>query len=532
MDRPEIHFVAFLEQDNLGVGYMTSVLLENGYHVRLIDFRVGKEAVLEQISRDNPKVVGFSVIFQYHIEEFRDLIVYLRRNGICSHFCAGGHYPSLRPRHLFEIIPQLDSIVLFEGESTFLKLVEAVTHERDWRNLEGVAINVDGVTKINPLRALEPDLDRYPPPYRPDLKDYALGKKYATLLAGRGCVYDCSFCSIRQFYSRPPGSVKRLRRPEMVVREMELLRDGMGCSVFLFQDDDFPVARPWGNDWTVHFCGLLEERGLVGESLWKINCRPDEIDSSLFRKMHDCGLFLVYLGIESGTEDGLALMNKHLRPVDNIGGVRILKDLGISYDYGFMLFDPSSTLDSVLANLDFLDALCGDGSSPITFCKMRPYAETKIEATLREQARLKGRVGFEDYDFIDDRVTVLYDLVTNLFAKWIGEHGGVLNMARWTRYYLAVYRKFFKSSTGAEDLEAYTKGLIQRSNGFLLTTLRNACDAMRERRSIDTRAVRTEMADAVRTHELQWEDEFKSVIDQIEARAAACETVSCYSLAN
>ena len=39
----------------------------------------------------------------------------------------GGHFPSLSYEQTLELVPELDSIVRFEGESTLLELVDAVS---------------------------------------------------------------------------------------------------------------------------------------------------------------------------------------------------------------------------------------------------------------------------------------------------------------------------------------------------------------------------------------------------------------------
>ena len=136
MTSKTVILVAFQEQPNLGVGYLSSVLLNAGFHVKCLDFRLGREHILREVKRSDPLVVGFSVIFQYHIEKFRELIRYLRKNDIRCHFCAGGHNPSLRPAELLEFVPELNSIVRFEGEITFLELVEALFSGRDWRGIQ------------------------------------------------------------------------------------------------------------------------------------------------------------------------------------------------------------------------------------------------------------------------------------------------------------------------------------------------------------------------------------------------------------
>lgn len=468
-------FVAFQEQDNLGVGYLGAMLMQNDFEIKIIDFRMGKEVILEQIRACDPLAVGFSIIFQYHILEFRDLLAWLRQNGVSCHFCAGGHYPSLRYQDLFNIIPELDSIVLFEGEKTFLELVQALVRKADWRKISGIAYHEAGSIVATPLRPLELKLDLFPPPVRPPLREYALGKKYATLIASRGCIYDCSYCSIREFYRKPPGSIKRYRQPEWVVREMELLHEQKQCSLFMFQDDDFPVSGQKGKAWASRFCDLLAEKKLSQKIMFKINCRPDEIDSDLFLRLKESGLFLVYIGLESGTDEGLRLMNKHTTAQMNLAAVQTIKRLGLEYDYGFMLFDPTSRFETLLANLDFLESICLDGSSPLTFCKMLPYAGTKIEKSLLAQDRLKGVDGFWDYDFLDPRIDRCYEIIFKSFRSWISDRNGVLNLATWVRYYLAVLKRYFTDLSCFPEIENESRELIADSNRFLLGTLRDLC---------------------------------------------------------
>ena len=466
-DKPVV-LIGFQEQDNLGIGYLASVLIEDGFYVKIVDYRLDKSTILERIAYDDPQVVGVSIIFQYHIEDFRDLIAHLKNNNVNSHFTAGGHYPSISHKELFHNIPQLDSVVLFEGEYTFLELVKTIYSNKDWRHIPGIAFNQNGTHIVNQLRPLEKDLDQFPPPVRPPLKNYALGKKYSTILAGRGCVYNCSFCSIREFYAQPPGPIKRLRQPELVVREMELLYEQLGCSIFMFQDDDFPVGHQQGKKWASRFCDILAEKEFRENILWKINCRPDEVEADFFSILKDHGLFLVYLGIESGTDDGLRRMNKNTNAQTNFDAVNILKKQNIAYDYGFMLFDPWSTCESILDNLQFLKTLCGDGSSPITFCKMLPYAGTDIERRLRADGRLKGQPGFKDYDFEDKPLNDLYSFMADGFKDWIASHDGLLNTARWARYHSEVFKKFFKPTLDFEHWDSMLSKVVSDSNLYFI----------------------------------------------------------------
>lgn len=519
IDKPVL-FIAFLDQDNLGVGYIASVLQKAEIPIKIVDYSLGKAAILEQVLEIDPLIIGFSIIFQYHIRDFKDLIDNLRLYGIECHFNAGGHYPSLRYAELLHMIPALDSVSLFEGEHTFLDLVESIRSDTDWKEIDGIAYQDNGFIIANPLRPLESDLDIFPPPLRQPLKEYALGKMYATILAGRGCYYNCSFCSIREFYSKPPGPVKRIRRPEMVVREMELLHQEQNCSVFIFQDDDFPVSGHKGKEWSTNFCNLLVEKGLTGNVIWKINCRPDEIDPALFSLMRDCGLFLVYLGIEDGTAEGLNLMNKRMTPETSVQSIQILKSLGIMYDYGFMLFHPESTFQSVLENLDFLQEICGDGSSPITFCKMLPYAETQIEKRLIEQGRLKGDLGFEDYDFHDYFLDRFYFFLASCFEYWICKHDGLLNLARWARYCSAVYEFFFPVTSDFTSTKGELIDVIAQSNQAFINIAKDLLHLFqsRDRNRINADHLLSFKSQVTKTHQM-YLDSIASTLAKIELLA-------------
>jgi radical SAM superfamily enzyme YgiQ (UPF0313 family) len=472
MKTTAVAFVAFEQFDNLGIGYLSSVLAEAGFKNNIIDFRIGKKEILRRLRRINPIVVGFSVIFQYYIYEFGELISFLRQKNINCHFTAGGQFASLRTKEIFEIIPSLDSVVKFEGEYTFLELVSSINQGRDWRYINGIAYQHDENLIINPLRSVETNLDKFPFPFRFPLKEYALEKKFATILAGRGCLNNCKFCYIREYYLNASSPLKRIRRPEEVVREMEFLYFKKNCSVFLFQDDDFPVKN--GNDkkWIERFCGELDNKGLVNRVMWKINCRPDEVGYKSFRLMKEHGLFLVFLGIEDGTDEGLKRLNKHMSVEKCYEGINILKKLKIGFDYGFMLFQPSSTFGSVKDNLNFLSNLCGDGYVPVTFLKMMPYSATPIEKELQELGRLKGIPGFLDYDFIEDSLNNYYKFITENFDEWLRDPDGLVNITKWARNYISVFSHYYDLKEEVQTISMNIKNTVAESNLFMLNNLK------------------------------------------------------------
>jgi len=472
LPNPPVILVAFGEYDNLGVGYLSSALSREGFKTRMIDFRYDDEEILTAIRRHKPLVVGFSVVYEGYIDEFAGLVKYLRKSGVRSHFTAGGYFASLNPAELFSLIPELDSIVRFEGETTFPLLVKRIYSGSDWRDTRSIAYRDDGRIVISPMRPLETDIDKFLIPARRPLADFIPGVKFATLIAGRGCRHNCSFCNTREFYGTPGGPLKRIRRPEMVLNEMEQLFHESGCIVFLFQDDDFPVKTPGNNNWIRSFCLGLEQRGLSERILWKINCRPDEADAETFALMKRHGLFLVFIGLEDGTDEGLARLNKGMTASANTRAVEIIENLGIGFDYGFMLFQPESTFKSLNENLDFLGAICSSNDTPLSVLKLMPCFNTRVERELREVGRLKGRPGHLDYDFLDPMLDSCYETVTECFAVWMWSAGGLTNLSKHARNYFAVNEHFGRTDNHLVRQKGKFREILAESNLYMLDTMK------------------------------------------------------------
>ncbi len=429
--RPVLLF-GFEDQPNLGLGYLASVLEQDGFSVEFVDCRLDTSRVFQLVADRDPLIIGLSIIYQYFTPRFANLVRLLREEGTQAFICAGGHYPSLRPRDVLDVMPGLDCVVRFEGEETLLEIARRLREGEAWHDVRSIAYRTETETVETPLRPLIDDLDRLPFPRRPRSPDEILGVPFSTILASRGCPRDCTFCSIRQFYAAPPGRIRRVRSPENVVEEMLGLFHDQGVRVFLFQDDDFSLLAPADRQWALQFAESLKVHGLGQSVLWKMSCRSDEVEPEILSKLRDVGLFLVYLGIESGNETGLRALNKHITVAQNRDAIRTLRALDLRYEFGFMLFDPASTFDLVLENAQFLQEICGDGSAVAPFCKTLPYAGTTLEEDLQRQGRLKGDPIHPDYSFGDPRIDAWFAYLSDVLYPWAAEPGCLQAQLRWS----------------------------------------------------------------------------------------------------
>src|SRR5689334_9867012 len=162
-----VMLIGFQHQGNLGLGYLAAVLRQYGYSVHVIDIEQEPEDILKLALEIKPLLIGFSLIFQFFIDRYAVLVQAMRAVGIDCHFTMGGHFPSLSYQQTLELVPELDSVVRFEGETTLRELVDAVVAGDDWREIHGLAYrDHEGKVVLTRPRTLLEDLDQLPYPER------------------------------------------------------------------------------------------------------------------------------------------------------------------------------------------------------------------------------------------------------------------------------------------------------------------------------------------------------------------------------
>jgi anaerobic magnesium-protoporphyrin IX monomethyl ester cyclase len=434
--RPQrVLLVGFQDQDNLGLRYLCSAVRAAGHEPDVLTFDSDPRTLIDRARATRPDVIGLSLIFQYMTPTFADVIAAVREAGIEAHVTLGGHYPSFHFGPVLDLIPGLDSVVRFDGEVTLSQLLHRLAAGADWRDLHGLAFRgPDGRARSNCLREPVADLDELPWPERSDIDYEANPLPTASILGSRGCPWNCSFCSIRPFYEEQGGKLRRLRSPENVVSEMLDLHDRRGVPLFLFQDDDFLAIGQRARDWAGSIADQLADANVAGRLAFKMSCRSDEVREDVLRRLMRGGLTHVYMGVESGDRDGLVHMNKLLKPEAHLRAAQVLKSLGLSFDFGFMLMDPSSTFASIRSNIAFLDAFVGDGWSIAPFCRMLPYAGTPLRDQLAKEGRLRGTDFQPDYEFLDPKLDLYYDWMIRTFHRRNFTSEGLCHILRYLMF--------------------------------------------------------------------------------------------------
>lgn len=496
--------VGFQDQDNLGLRYLSSAARSAGHETEIATYEADPSALVRQVLAGGYDFIGLSLIFQYMTPSFASAVSALREAGVKAHISMGGHYPSFAYEEVMRGAPGLDSIVRFDGELTLASLLNSLSHGAEWRETAGIAFHgADGAIHANCLREPLADLDALPWPDR-DTIDYASHiLSTASVLGSRGCPWDCSFCSIRPFYEAQGGQLRRLRKPDAVVDEMIDLHERRSVPVFLFQDDDFLATGRRAREWAGGIADRLVDEGYAGDIAFKISCRSDEIDEAAIRRLMAGGLTHVYMGVESGDEASLATMNKKLGPQRHVRAGEILKSLGLSFDFGFMLMEPYSTFETIRNNIAFLDAFVGDGWSVAPFCRMLPYAGTPIRERLVKEGRLTGSEFQPDYRFLDPKLDIYYEWMIETFHRRNFTAEGLCHLLR---YYLFEARLRLRGKGVAPQRMAQLQYIAAVANGVACQVLRSALDHI-ERTPLETLRRDREFLKALTAHEAREEEQ-------------------------
>ena len=241
-----------------------------------------------------------------------------------------------------------DSVVFGEGELTLLELARAVHEGQDPIGLRGVVRRGPKGVVHGASRPFIRDLDQLPLPAWDlvDMEAYLsrwesrTGERRSAILTSRGCPFDCSWCSKPAF-----GRTYRQQSPERVLLELRALKERYHVDYVRFCDDVFGISRPW---LTELLDRMIEERlDLRFECL----ARVDLLKPDLLAPMRRAGLERVYVGVESGSQKMLDLMNRGTRLAQIERTAESLREHGIREFWFLMLGYPGEDLEDIEATL-------------------------------------------------------------------------------------------------------------------------------------------------------------------------------------
>ena len=256
----------------------------------------------------------------------------------------GGPHPTFMFDELLsDPANQADFVLRGEPEQTLQALLAALP-TGDVSGVKGIVRKVDGKVVAHPTRPQVQDLDTLKPAWHLlDWADYHYNiepyGRMASILASRGCMMGCSFCSQRLYWRGD----WRPRDPVKVVAEMRHLVETYAVQ-FITLIDAYPTRDRVR--WERLLDLLIEAK--LGVSLL-IETRVEDIirDEDLLPKYREAGIIHVYVGAESSSDAMLDSLNKGTDVDMNFRALKLLREAEIMSEASFMIGFPNETWESV-----------------------------------------------------------------------------------------------------------------------------------------------------------------------------------------
>lgn len=333
----------------LGVAYLAAQLHRGGIEAKVFDCTFSTfEQIQASLKAYQPDIIGIYCMVTLSRNTFRIAEMVRVERPDCL-LVAGGPLPTLYPEHFngpFDVVFRGEADLSFPRFCRdFLSLEPASRRKLSDLPLDayaGLFVQQEGLhIKNPPVHYSEKELDSFPLPYRGDFDHAAYqregllksGVKTASIITTHGCPFNCDFCSRPVF-----GRLFRRRSLDSVIDEIEQIQQ-LGYDSLWIADDSFTLNL----DYLKGFCRRMAGRDIQ----WSCLSRVNRIDPEITHLMKEAGCRRVYLGLETGSQATLQLMNKKATLDEGIHAVELFHEAGIEVAAFFIVGYPGETVASI-----------------------------------------------------------------------------------------------------------------------------------------------------------------------------------------
>ena len=399
---PEIRMDSGPQYFPFWAGILASIVQKKGGDVGILDLnalrmkfdgkKVPIKVIEEEIGAENWDFIGIGGLTTTY-SRIKELAPIIRKSAPNALFVGGGGWSSYNPDEILKLVPQLDLIVIGEGEVTFSELYDEVkNNSKDFQNVNGLCIRDKDSCIWTKPRALIDDLNTVPYPAYDlietdiyfqnsglhfSLESYN-AKRRASVVWERGCPRGCTFCShngmsridLQNIYGegdRKKGEqtvrmvdkendtfqlAARWPTPEYAVKNVEMLYEKYNLDFISILDENMTSNLKW----TKEFCDLYVDEGLDKLVKWgTLGDAPSvAVQPSIVKTLKDAGCTYISFGFESASDKVLnqdikkGQLRAHLQKT-----VDTLLEAKLTPLTTFMIGNPTENIDDLMETLDF-----------------------------------------------------------------------------------------------------------------------------------------------------------------------------------
>lgn len=315
--------------------------LRSEYEVAIIDFRMHRDykRVLSKLLERKPLAIGITAFTGGQILNGLEISKYIKKIKSDIPVIWGGIHATMLPKQTLAN-PYIDIVVKNEGEITLYETLRSIEDGSRLSGVAGIAYKKNGEIFENPNKQFL-DMDQLSIPAWDliDLEPYILGlstdnkDRPINISTSRGCPYQCTFC-----YNANFNKCKwRCKNASSVISELRYLINRYKVNRIIFHDDNFATDKKRA----LQIAKEIKEEGL--NIKWSVTLRVDDSDKRFLSELMDAGLHQLRIGIESGCQMILDMLQKDFTLEQILDSANILKKLGLDTLYSFVIGWPNET---------------------------------------------------------------------------------------------------------------------------------------------------------------------------------------------
>jgi radical SAM superfamily enzyme YgiQ (UPF0313 family) len=334
-----------------------SLLRQAGHTVTGLDMPYFTfDQALDRLAAQQPDVVGMSCWTGAH-QVLLALARGIKARMPQTRVVFGGHHATLFWRQLLERFPEVDAVILGEGEKPLPVLLQAWEEGGEPEGVPGIAYRKNGEARCTGMAVRLTNLDELPFPafdlfhisrdvgteVRYGAKQHPGKDRRIVTLASRGCPFQCTFCVDGKFYTKAIS-----RDPKLVVDEIELLNREYRVGLFEFSDMTFTLAQKR----TAALCEEILRRGLSVS--WQAMSRVNCVSPQLLRLMKEAGCYSISFGVETGSPELLDRIHKAITREQIEEAFHKAHEAGLSTVMLLMVGNPGESDQTINETIDLI----------------------------------------------------------------------------------------------------------------------------------------------------------------------------------
>ena len=434
----------------------TAVLENEGHDVKLLDaaslnIDFDKTAEIARAFKPELSVIHTTTPSIYNDVKHAEMLKDLGSTTVLI-----GQHASALPTETMQMSEKIDCIARGEYDYTLRDIADG----KDPAGIPGVTYRDENEIINNEDRPLIKNLDEMPFPawHQIDVHDYFdAGKLYPfiTMISGRGCPNNCSFCVLPQVFY---GKKYRLRSAKKVVDEIEYdLEFFPDLKEIMFEDDTLTADRKRARE----ICNEILDRGLNKRISWSANARADLDDLELLKLMKESGCRMLVTGFEFGDQKILNNVRKGLTVEQMKKFAGLTKKAGIMVHGCFMIGGPGETRETAMKTIKLVGDIKPD---TLQISGLTPYPGTEFYNWCKENGYIIAKDWTDWVDAGEQSTVVEYPNLSKEDIVGLVDKGLYENFyfrpGTWVHHLLTIkgYDDFKRKVRGARSLVGYWWG--------------------------------------------------------------------------